>query len=360
MSLLKRCKLHRLSIAVLLSTAILLLAGCRQDAPERLTVRIAHFPTITHAQAIVAREKGWFEAAMGETIDVSYTLFNAGSSEVEAFFSEQVDIGYIGPIPAVNGHIKSRGDLIIVSGVSNNGARLVGANASGIHTLSDLNGKSVSVPQIGNTQHIALLHLLSANDMADISHGGEVDLVVSSNVSVSEKMKSGDLDAAFLPEPWATMIVEAGIGYFIEDERLESSESSENISTPSNTAVVIVHKDFLAEHPDLVEAFLGVHVEATQYLLDPNSAEECSSVIGAFIKRETGQELSNQIVKKSLERLEFSVDPIVSSIMSYMQIFYDEGFITELASRNALIDLDLLNEVLKSVGLPRVEVIDEN
>lgn len=339
-----RCKW---GITILLLTAISLIVGCSQTEPIKETVRIAHFANITHAQAIIARENKWFESAMGEDIHVEYLLFNAGSSEIEAFFSEQVDIGYIGPIPAINGHIKSRGDIIIIAGASNHGAQLVIANGSDIKKIADLNHKRISIPQIGNTQHIALLHLLSLNNMADKSHGGGVDLVVSNNAEVANKMRNGDLDAAYLPEPWSTLLVSEGLGTYMEDASYDS------FSATANTAVVIVHRDFLRKYPERVESFLKIHVDATQLLAYDSS--DAVALIKAFINRETGQTLTDEVITESLNNIDFTLNPNKNIIMNYMTIFHEEGFTQELAESDDLIQLERLNTILKALNLPVVE-----
>ncbi|MCC8066463.1 MAG: ABC transporter substrate-binding protein, partial [Clostridiales bacterium] len=99
---------------------------------ETVEVRMAYFPNITHAQALVMKNEGTLEEALGDGYEVSWTSFTAGSSEVEAIFAEEIDIGYIGPVPAVNGNVKSDGDVIVIANASNAGAVLVGGSDSGI------------------------------------------------------------------------------------------------------------------------------------------------------------------------------------------------------------------------------------
>lgn len=44
---------------------------------------------------------GQFQKAIGETNTIEWKQFNAGPAEIEALFAGEVDIGYIGPGPAV-------------------------------------------------------------------------------------------------------------------------------------------------------------------------------------------------------------------------------------------------------------------
>lgn len=123
------------------------------------SVRIAYFPNITHSQALLGMENDQFKNALGDT-KIEWKQFNAGSSEVEAFLAGAIDIGYIGPGPAINGYTKSKGDLLIIAGATDAGAVLVGKKGSSIKSVKDLDGKKVAIPQFGNTQDLCLRFLL--------------------------------------------------------------------------------------------------------------------------------------------------------------------------------------------------------
>lgn len=56
---------------------------------------------------------------------VSWTSFNAGPAEVEAVFAGEIDLGYIGPVPALSANAKSNGEVKIISNVTNAGAVLL-------------------------------------------------------------------------------------------------------------------------------------------------------------------------------------------------------------------------------------------
>jgi NitT/TauT family transport system substrate-binding protein len=89
------------------------------------SVRIGYFGNLTHATALVANQKGFFQKELGAT-KAKYAVFNAGPSEIEALNSGSVDIGWLGPSPAINGYTKSKGkSLKIVSGSASGGVKLV-------------------------------------------------------------------------------------------------------------------------------------------------------------------------------------------------------------------------------------------
>ena len=61
----------------------------------------------------------------GKDINVKWTAFNAGPAEVETLFAGDIDIGYIGPVPAIGANVKSNGDVQILSGAAKGGAILI-------------------------------------------------------------------------------------------------------------------------------------------------------------------------------------------------------------------------------------------
>lgn len=78
---------------------------------QRETLRIGHFPNITHVQALVAHAlsrqgKGWFEARLGPDVKIEWFVYNAGPSAIEAIFAKALDVTYVGPNPAINGHVR--------------------------------------------------------------------------------------------------------------------------------------------------------------------------------------------------------------------------------------------------------------
>src|SRR5205807_9539491 len=96
-------------------------------------------------------------------------------------FAGAIDIGCIGAGPAINGYVKSHGAVVIVAGAASGGSILVARAGSGIKSVKDLAGKTVSVPQIGNTQDILLRQLLSDNGLKPSDSGGSVRITAVQN-----------------------------------------------------------------------------------------------------------------------------------------------------------------------------------
>ena len=127
----------------------LFLAGCgnsgdttassssSQAAKEEISV--GHFPNLDHAPAIVGLRKNIFAENL-EGVSIRPQVFPDGNAFMDALNSGNLDIGYVGPGPAINRFIQGN-DVVILASAAN-GATLVVARAdSGITTVSDLDGK---------------------------------------------------------------------------------------------------------------------------------------------------------------------------------------------------------------------------
>src|SRR5262245_14365089 len=125
--------------------------ACADQVAE---LRLGHFPNLTHAQAVYARATGEFEIAIG--VPIRWVSFNAGPSAIEALFSDAVDITFVGPNPAINGYLKSKGQkFVIIAGAASGGAGFVLRKDSGIQSEKDFFDKAIATPQTGNTQDVA-------------------------------------------------------------------------------------------------------------------------------------------------------------------------------------------------------------
>ena len=180
--------------------------GTKNGDAKKTEVRIAYFPNITHTQALVMKNQKTLENKWKDRCEVSWTSFNAGPAEIEELFAGEIDLGNIGPVPAVSANVKSNGDIKIISNVTNAGAVLLTGKDTNINSVKDLAGKKVAVPQLGNTQHLCLLSLLTDNGLKTTDKGGDVTVSASSNADILNLMDNGSVDAALVPEPWGPTI----------------------------------------------------------------------------------------------------------------------------------------------------------
>lgn len=307
-------------------------------------VRLGYFANVTHAQALIGAARGDFQKALG-SVPLETKTFNAGPSAVEAIFAGGLDITYIGPSPALNAYVKSRGQAVrIVSGVAANGVVIVARQDSGIAKLDDLVGKRIATPQLGNTQDVSARHyVLHVLKQPLKDKGGATDVQPIANAEQLGLFKSGQLDAAWVPEPWGARLVHEAGGVIIEEER--------NLWPRKNftVAVVLVATQFLEQYPEVVAAFLRAHVELTAWI--NAHRDQAAELVNAEMKKLTGKPLAPQVLADSFARLTFTTDPFTDSIETFAGWASDLGFLKEKPDLSGLVDLRLLERVQTGGGV---------
>ncbi|MCX8129314.1 MAG: aliphatic sulfonate ABC transporter substrate-binding protein [Clostridia bacterium] len=338
---------RRISILLLLIYISGVFTACSSKKESKNSaVRVAHFPNITHSQALIGRAEGQFQKAIGEDNKIEWKVFNAGPAEIEAFFAGEVDIGYIGPGPAINGYSRSKGELQIVAGATNAGAILVSRRDLTIRNVKELSGKKVAVPQFGNTQDLSLRNLLKENGLRDAAKGGDVEIRQADNPDIKILLDKGDIDAALVPEPWGSRLIkEVGAKVVLDFNRIwRGGEYS--------TAVVVVRTAFLEEYPDLVEKFIKAHVELTEYI--NKNIDTAKQTVNAQIELLTKKPLSKDILDESFKRLTVTYSPEKDSVIGFVDLSVENGFLRQRPEIKNIFNLEILNKVLKEKGLSEV------
>lgn len=310
------------------------LAGCgKSEKGEAAKMRVAYFPNLTHAQAHVMKEKGILEEkvkSVDPDCEITYTSFNAGPDEVQALFAGELDLGFIGPVPAISAYMQSNGDVKVLAGVTNGGAVLVAKKGLGITSVADLDGRKVAIPQLGNTQHLNLINLLNENGLKAKSDGGTVDVMAVSNSNVQSMMDQGEVDAALVPEPWGTKLELSGLAEVVLDYR----DIWLNGDYP--VAVVVVRTEYYEKHKDLVDAFLAAHDEATKYFeTDP---DEAFNLVNKSIAAITGAEYEDEILKSAASRLIMTTTVSPDAMAEFAVLDKEAGFITSLPDDKLVIE----------------------
>lgn len=334
--------------ACLLLLAVVLPGACSDNAPaaeggnDKTVVRLGYFPNVTHATAVVGVANGDFAKALGPNVELKTSTFNAGPYVIEAIFGSQLDIAYIGPSPTLNGFIKSDGEEIrVVAGAVENGTLIVGSKKRGITKLEQLKGATIATPQLGNTQDISAKAYVTQVLGAKLGSGaGETSVIPVANPDIEILFAKDQLDAAWVPEPWGSRLIESGLVTVIAEEKDLWPEKKFLLTN------VIVRRKFLEQHPQIVKDFLKAHVALTKELTADR--QKFAATINTEMKRITGKELPPAVIASSLDHVSFSVDPSNTSFESFFEKGKALGLLrADRIDLNTLIDRTLLNEVLK-------------
>jgi len=355
---------RRRTFAVIAALPLLTLAACgygskstADNAKEKVaagaskidglgSVKIGYFGNLTHGTALVARQQGLFQKELGAT-KADYQIFNAGPSEIEALNSGSLDIGWIGPSPAINGYTKSKGtNLKIIGGSASGGVKLV-VNPKKIKSRKDVKGKKIATPQLGNTQDVAFLNWAADQGWkVDAQSGkGDVTVVRTDNKITPDAYKSGSIDGAWVPEPTASKLVAEG-GKVLLDEADLWPDKKFVITN------IIVSQKFLSEHPKAVEAVLKASVDTNKWInANPDAAKAAAN---AQLKVDSGKELPAAVLDPAWKSIQFTNDPLASTLNTEAEHAVKAGLL-EKPDLNGIYDLAPLNKVLKAAGESEVD-----
>ncbi len=317
------------------------------DFPDSgpVTLRLGYYANVTHAVPLVGLNNGIFQQELGSSVSIDQKTFNAGPDVINALFAGALDASYIGQSPAVNGYVQSDGnDVRIVSGAASGGASLV--VQPGIAQPSDLKGKKIASPQLGNTQDISLRNWLKQNGIPATENGGDVQVIPTANADSLTAFENKQIDGAWVPEPWGTRLVQEGAGHVLVNE---------NDLWPNGqfaTTVLIVRTDFLNKHPDIVEKLVSANIKTVAWI--KANTDQAEQLTNQAITTITGKGLKDATIKAAWPNVQFTYDPIASSVRTAAEEAYDLGLLQNTPDLKNLFDLSILNRVLAKQELPTV------
>jgi len=275
-------------------------------------LRIGYFPNIGHAVPIVGIEKGFFQESIGNQTKIETRVFDSGPQAIEALFANSIDIAYVGPGPAVNGFLNSENHNIkILGGAASGGTSFIVHPNSEINSISEFAGKKIAAPQIGNTQDVSLRHHLSENGLKPAEKGGSVIVYNISNPDIYTLFVKGDIDGAWVTEPWAT-ILETELGgkrLFHEEELWPHNEFA--------SVLLIGNVDYVEQNPTIIANFLQSHHETVTWI--NTNPVETRITFNNFLNSYLGQSLSDDVIDIALSNLVITADPIPNSVYSFAE-----------------------------------------
>jgi NitT/TauT family transport system substrate-binding protein len=331
-------------MAVLL--ALVVPAGAaKKQSSEPVTLRLGYFPNVTHAPAIVGVEEKLFEKALGKNVTLELSTFNSGTEALTAFQAGALDASYIGPSPTITAWSKLDKGVKVVSGAASGGAYFV-VNPS-INTAADLKGKAVASPQLGNTQDVALRTWLKSKGLdTDTTGGGDVQIRPQDNATTLNAFKTGELAGAWVPEPWATRLVTEGGGKILVDEA-DLWPQGQYVTTQ-----LIVTTGFLKDHKDVVQKLVNGQVQANEFI--KSNPFDAQTDVSNNIARITGKAIPGDLVIASFKNIEFTDDPIATSLVKNNKDASKIEGLTSADSLKGIYDLSFLNKALTAAKQPTI------
>lgn len=316
--------------------------------PESNVIRIGYFPNVNHAQAVIGLGRGDYHEAL-DGIEVRTQLFNAGPSVTEALLASQIDVAYVGPNPAINGYMKSDGNVLrVISGASSGGAVFVVRNDAGIQSVSDFAGKKFSSPQLGNTQDVALRTYLLENGYETKENGGTVEILPAKTADIVTLMLKKDIHGAWVPEPWGAKLVKETNARIFVDERTLWPDGE------FASALVVARTAYLESNPDTIKKFINAHIEETEWINQNQKA--AIEVFNQELAKLTGKTIPEDELVEGLSRMELTYNPVKESLFQSAEDAREIGFLESSGpDLRDIFDLDILDEILLETGRETIE-----
>ena len=294
------------------------------------TIRVGHFPNITHVQGLVAQHlsrtgRGWFEQRLGADVKIEWYIYNAGPSAMEAILADSIDLTYVGPSPALNVYAKSNGEEArIIAGAAAGGAALVVQPDSGLQQPTDFRGKTIATPQLGNTQDIACRAWLANGGLKITQTGGEASVVPTPNPDQLTLFQQKKVDAVWTVEPWVSRLErEAGGKVLVEQSR-------------ESITVLVSSVKFVRTKRELAKKFAQAHRELTEWILA--HPDETKQMVRQELAAETRAEVSADLIAHAWKRIVLTTDVSLDEYQHFISNAQRAGFMRTAPDLSRLIE----------------------
>ena len=292
------------------------------------------------ACAYISQDKGWF-GEEGLAL-APYESYATGMALAAALAQGDIEVAYICLVPAINAYANAGVPIKIVAGTHKYGYGLV-VNPDKIKTINDLEKPDIHLGCIreGGATDVLMLKAIDKYNLDEDKVLANVQRMDPSKQVLAIKM--GQLDAAFLPEQWATMAEEFGFSMLL---------TSQDVWPEMQGSVLVVKQDLIDNHPEVVKKL----VEATQMATDwiNENPDEAAEVMARQLQAAGGEfppdapegvselEITPEVMLRSMGRLEYttSLDPTeVQATIDYIAAL---GYIKSSFNAEDILDLRFL------------------
>ena len=331
---------------ILLLAALLIIIPCggcgeKGEAPIGMAVEF-----MDHAAcAYISQDKGWFEEEGLEL--TAYESYISGMALASALARGDIEVAYICLVPAINAYANAGVPIKIVAGTHKYGYGLV-VNPDKIKAVKDLEEPGIRIGCVREGGAVDVL-LHKTIDVYNLDENKIIANIQRMNPPKQVlAIKMGQLDAAFLPEQWATMAEEFGFKMLLV---------SQDVWPEMQGSVLVVKEDLINNHPDVVSKLIKVSQRATDWSNQyPDQAAEILArqlgTLGEGISPTEAAgvaaqlEITPEVLFRSMERMEYclTIDPeVVQQTIDYMA---ELGYIKNSFDANEILDLSFIEDEL--------------
>ncbi len=320
--------MKRFIVAATLVTLMMAAHAGYGGQPPRPPIRMAYLQSDIHHLAFwVAIEKGLFKDN-GADVKVS-GVFKAGPEIMTAFAAGELDMAYVGEAPSTTAVANKAARVVVVAQVNTEGSALVVAKQnSGISKLTDLQGKTVAVPGHSTVQDFLLRRALQESGLAP----KQVKIIVLKPPEMIGALRIGQIDAFIAWEPYPSKAGTMTVG--------RNLATSKEIWPAHPCCVLVSDQVFSDAHPEMVEAVVRSHVQATDYIhRNPDEAVK----IGI---KYTG--MDEATVRQAMQNVNYTYELSIEGEKEYVQFLSELGYI-RLDDPDGFVDQFINPDILKGI-----------
>jgi len=340
--MIKRSLLFKTSLFMVLSLLFLAtIGGCTQSQESNTPVGVAVEFTDHAACAYIALDKGYFKD-VGLKLS-AYESYVTGTALAAALARNDIQVAYLCLAPAISAYANAGVPLKIVAGTHKYGYGLV-VNPDKIKSVEDLIKPNVRIAcvEVGSSADLLLQKII-------YKYGLNRDALLENVQRINPPkqilaIRAGKIDAAFLPEQWATMAEDAGFKMLL---------TAKDIWPGMQGSVLIVKDDLLKNSPETVRKVVEVSKKATIWANEnPNPAsgilyKELQStgnqVFPTDIAATAGElQISTELLLRSMNRLEYTTGIDPATVQETIDFMASLGYIKNSFKAEDILDLRFL------------------
>lgn len=266
----------------------------------------------------IAMAKMIDDSYLGENAKVTYDMEANAQLLPAKLLKKELDIALVPTNMASIIYNKSKGEVVLLS-TDIWGLLSVVTTDSKIKSWNDLKGKQIDIFGQGATPEIAFKALVEDNKMdpkKDMTYKMAYDTPATLVAAMaSDNTKDG---VAVLAEPFTSMLLAKNKNARILFDVQTEWKKSFGLGFPMSS--IVVRKEFLNEHPELVQAFLR------EFAYNLNYANANPSEVGKLVEKMPELTFTASIVTASIPRSDFryeSADGAKAAVSKYLKALYD-------------------------------------
>ena len=330
-----------LEITLLIFVSVFILGECVSKEKASLGMAVEF---MDHAAcAYISQDKSWFEE---EGLNLTaYESYVTGMALASALARGDIQVAYMCLIPAINVYANAKVPIKIVAGTHKYGYGLV-VNPEKIKSIKDLEGSDIRLGCVREGGAVDVL-LHKTIDKYDLDEKKILNNIQRMNPPKQIfAINTGQLDAAFLPEQWATMAEESGLKMLL---------MSQDIWPEMQGSVLVVKEELIRNHPEVLEKLVKISQKATDWI--NQNPQEAAEIVARQLQEAGGSlfpveitdiatktEITPEVLLRSMNRLEYTINIDPVTVQDAIDYIARLGYIRSSFKAEDILDLSFIKQ----------------